>query len=116
MKTISTPNGEYPIRYGWGALSDFADQTENTLDEILSAFEPSKLKPREFSYFVFYGIKDGCEESGKEFPFKSIKEIEKIINETGLRKVIRASIDAFQESPFVINSKEEKVSEEDKKK
>ena len=113
MKQLSTLNGKLPIRYGWGALSDIADSIDKSLDDIIGDFDPKALKPREFTQFVFFGVKDGCEEDGKEFPFKSLKDVEKIINEKGLRLVIQETLAAFQESPFLINSKEE---EEDKKK
>lgn len=114
MKQVSTLNGKLPIRYGWGALSDFADETDKSLDEVMYSFDPSKLKPREFSLFVFYGVKDGCEESGKDFPFESVKDVEKIINKHGLTVIIREAIAAFQQSPFILVEQEDE--EVDKKK
>jgi len=115
MKQLSTLNGKLPIRYGWGALSDFADSTDKTLDEVMYSFDPSKLKPREFSLFVFYGVKDGCEESNKDFPFESTKDVEKIINKHGLTVIIKEALAAFQESPFIVIEQEEEEDNDKKK-
>ena len=115
MKQLSTLNEPLPIRYGWGALSNFADSTNKSLDEILYSFDPAALKPREFSEFVFFGVQDGCEEAKREFPFKSIKDVEAIVNGLGLKKVIKESLAAFQASPFIVNGEEEEKEEGKKK-
>jgi len=119
MKQLSTLNGKkLPIRYGWGALSDLADSINKSIDDLIWSFDPSQLKPSQFSEFVYYGVKDGCEAKNVDFPFESPRDVNKIIDAVGLRTVIKESLAAFQESPFVLNSRdeEEEKEETDKKK
>lgn len=107
MKTISTPQGPLPIRYGWQALSDFADETGITLNEILGKFNPGRLKPSDLSSFIFYGMMDGSREANAEFKLQTVAEVADIINGVGLTKIVREVLEAYQASPFIINSAEE---------
>lgn len=117
MKRLSTLNGKkLPIRFGWGALSNFADSTNKTIDDVIYAFDPSNLKPSQFTEFVYFGVLDGCAEEGIQCPFESPKDIIPIIDNNGLKKVIKETLDAFQASPFILNSREEGDEEEGKKK
>ena len=114
MKQISTLNGKLPIRYGWGTLSTFADITGKAIDELIYAFKPDRLRPRQLSEFIFQGIKDGCKEEGIECPFKSYEDVEKLIDSVGLKQVVKETLAAFQASPFIMSDAKEE--DEDKKK
>lgn len=114
MKHISTPQGKHPIRYGWQALSDFADNVDMTMDDIISSFDPSALKPSQLSEFIFQGMRDGCREAHTEFKLEDVSEISEIINKIGLHQIVKETLDAFQASPFLV--KEDEPKEESKKK
>ena len=106
MKQLSTPQGKHPIRYGWQALSDFADNANMTMDDIINSFDPTELKPSQLSEFIFQGMKDGCREANTEFKLKDVSEIAYIINGMGLHNVVKETLDAFQASPFLMTDEE----------
>jgi hypothetical protein len=107
MNQLSTQKGKLPIRFGWQALADFADKVGLTMDEIITSFQPQKLKPSELSEFILEGIRDGHRETDQECKVKSVEEIAEIINSMGLQSVLKETVEAFESSPFIINSTNE---------
>ena len=91
---IKTKRGDFPIRYGWGALAKFGDAAGLSMDDVLK-LDMGKMRVSDLLHFLLAGFEDGARKAGEECKLKSIEEIGDLLDEDST--VMEKAMEAFGE-------------------